>query len=168
MCLCTDKTGTLTEDRVVLQPRHCNVAGRETRPRCCSIGYLISHFQTGSEEPAGHGDPEQFGLSSAELIEKFKKLDEIPFDFTRRKSVGDRLKIPTATAILLTKGRAGEIFSSAPSSSWTASCRPCTPVDRGTGRRSTQGLSGDGSAFWPWRKKDLDGKKSCSKTTSTI
>ena len=43
--LCTDKTGTLTEDRVVLQ-RHCNVAGRET-DEVLRDGYLISHFQTG-------------------------------------------------------------------------------------------------------------------------
>ena len=44
-CLCTDKTGTLTEDRVVLE-RHCNVAGRETEEVLLD-GYLISHFQTG-------------------------------------------------------------------------------------------------------------------------
>ena len=43
--LCTDKTGTLTEDRVVIQ-RHCNVAGRET-DEVLLDGYLISHFQTG-------------------------------------------------------------------------------------------------------------------------
>ncbi len=43
--LCTDKTGTLTEDRVVLQ-RHCNVAGRETEEILLD-GYLISYFQTG-------------------------------------------------------------------------------------------------------------------------
>jgi P-type Mg2+ transporter len=43
--LCTDKTGTLTEDRVVLM-RHCNVAGRETEDVLLD-GYLISYFQTG-------------------------------------------------------------------------------------------------------------------------
>ena len=43
--LCTDKTGTLTEDRVVLM-RHCNVAGRETDDVLLN-GYLISYFQTG-------------------------------------------------------------------------------------------------------------------------
>ena len=43
--LCTDKTGTLTEDRVVLM-RHCNVAGRESDDVLLD-GYLISYFQTG-------------------------------------------------------------------------------------------------------------------------
>ena len=42
--LCTDKTGTLTDDRVVLM-RHCNVAGRETNDVLLD-GYLISYFQT--------------------------------------------------------------------------------------------------------------------------
>jgi Mg2+-importing ATPase len=43
--LCTDKTGTLTEDRVVLM-RHCDVTGRESEQVLLN-GYLISHFQTG-------------------------------------------------------------------------------------------------------------------------
>src|SRR5277367_5009408 len=53
--LCTDKTGTLTEDRVVLM-KHCDVAGRET-DAVLMDGYLISHFQHGTEEPARPGDP---------------------------------------------------------------------------------------------------------------
>src|SRR5271169_1042110 len=43
--LCTDKTGTLTEDRLVLM-KHCNVAGKESEEVLLD-GYLISHFQTG-------------------------------------------------------------------------------------------------------------------------
>ena len=43
--LCTDKTGTLTEDRVVLM-HHCDVSGRESDDVLLN-GYLISHFQTG-------------------------------------------------------------------------------------------------------------------------
>ena len=53
--LCTDKTGTLTEDRVVLQ-RHCNVAGRETEEVLLD-GYLISYFQTGLKNLLDRGDP---------------------------------------------------------------------------------------------------------------
>ena len=48
--LCTDKTGTLTEDRVVLM-RHCNVAGRETDAVLLD-GYLISFFSDGSQKLA--------------------------------------------------------------------------------------------------------------------
>src|SRR6202171_1630457 len=49
--LCTDKTGTLTEDRVMLM-RHCNVAGRETEDVLLD-GYLISFFQTGLKNLEG-------------------------------------------------------------------------------------------------------------------
>ena len=80
--LCTDKTGTLTEDRVVLQ-RHCNVAGRETEEVLLD-GYLISHFQTGLKNLLDTAILDSPDFHSKALVEKYKKLDEIPFDFTRR------------------------------------------------------------------------------------
>ena len=43
--LCTDKTGTLTIDQVILE-RHCDVFKTKTTT-CCAIAYLNSHFQTG-------------------------------------------------------------------------------------------------------------------------
>ncbi len=61
--LCTDKTGTLTEDRVVLQ-RHCDVAGRETEEVLLD-GYLISYFPDGPQEPARPGDSREPRLPRA-------------------------------------------------------------------------------------------------------
>ena len=58
--LCTDKTGTLTEDRVVLM-RHCDVAGREN-DEVLLAGYLISYFQTGLRKPARPRDTGQRGF----------------------------------------------------------------------------------------------------------
>ena len=80
--LCTDKTGTLTEDRVVLQ-RHCNVAGRET-DEVLLDGYLISHFQTGLKNLLDRAILDSTDFHAQALVEKYKKLDELPFDFTRR------------------------------------------------------------------------------------
>ena len=80
--LCTDKTGTLTEDRVVLQ-RHCNIAGRET-DEVLLDGYLISHFQTGLKNLLDTAILHSSDFHEQSLVEKYKKLDEIPFDFTRR------------------------------------------------------------------------------------
>ena len=80
--LCTDKTGTLTEDRVILQ-RHCNVAGRET-DEVLLDGYLISHFQTGLKNLLDTAILNSSDFHRQALVEKYKKLDEIPFDFTRR------------------------------------------------------------------------------------
>ena len=105
--LCTDKTGTLTEDRVVLQ-RHCNVAGRET-DEVLRDGYLISHFQTGLKNLLDTAILNSSDFHEQALIEKYKKLDEIPFDFTRRM-MSVLVENPEGKAILLTKGAPEEIF----------------------------------------------------------
>ena len=80
--LCTDKTGTLTEDRVVLM-RHCNVVGRETADVLLN-GYLISYFQTGLKNLLDRAILDSPDFHAKADIAKYKKLDEIPFDFTRR------------------------------------------------------------------------------------
>jgi Mg2+-importing ATPase len=107
--LCTDKTGTLTEDRVVLQ-RHCNVAGRET-DEVLRDGYLISHFQTGLKNLLDTAILNSSDFHEQSLVEKYKKLDEIPFDFSRRM-MSVLVENPEGKAILLTKGAPEEIFPS--------------------------------------------------------
>mgnify|MGYP000655405997 CR=1 FL=1 len=87
--LCTDKTGTLTQDRVVLE-YHLNVNGKDDT-RVLRHAYLNSYFQTGYKnlmdlaiihktEEAETEDPKLIDLS-----ENYVKVDEIPFDFTRRR-----------------------------------------------------------------------------------
>jgi len=82
--LCTDKTGTLTEDRIVLE-YSLNIAGEEDQ-RVLKHGFLNSYFQTGFRNLLDraiikHGD----GHNLAGLRERYRKVDEIPFDFTRRR-----------------------------------------------------------------------------------
>ena len=79
--LCTDKTGTLTLDRIVLE-RHLDLDGEESDD-ALEFGYLNSHFQTGlknlmDKAVLAHRDLEQ-------SIAKWKVVDEIPFDFQRRR-----------------------------------------------------------------------------------
>ena len=105
--LCTDKTGTLTEDRVVLM-RHCNVAGRETDDVLLD-GYLISYFQTGLKNLLDRAILDSTDFHGKTLVEKYKKLDEIPFDFTRRM-MSVLVESPEGKAILLTKGAPEEVF----------------------------------------------------------
>src|SRR6201988_3741770 len=105
--LCTDKTGTLTEDRVVLM-RHCDVSGRESEEVLLD-GYLISHFQTGLKNLLDRAILDCPDFHAQAVVEKHKKLDEIPFDFTRRM-MSVLVENPEGRAILLTKGAPEEIF----------------------------------------------------------
>jgi P-type Mg2+ transporter len=105
--LCSDKTGTLTEDRVVLQ-RHFNMAGLETE-EVLLHGYLISYFQTGLKNLLDRAIPESADFHGQADVAKYKKLDEIPFDFTRRM-MSVLVQDPEGKAILLTKGAPEEVF----------------------------------------------------------
>src|SRR5579872_3552185 len=105
--LCTDKTGTLTEDRVVLM-RHCNVAGKESEEVLLD-GYLISHFQTGLKNLLDRAILNSADFHGQAAVEKYKKLDELPFDFTRRM-MSVLVEDPEGKAILLAKGAPEEVF----------------------------------------------------------
>lgn len=81
--LCTDKTGTLTEDRIVLE-LYINANG-ETDDSICKYAYLNSFFQSGLKNPI---DKAIINLvDKLKLIDnkKFSLVDEIPFDFKRRR-----------------------------------------------------------------------------------
>lgn len=87
--LCTDKTGTLTQDKVVLE-YHLNVNG-EDDTRVLRHAYLNSYFQTGYKNLMDlaiiHKTEEEEAADSRliDLSENYVKVDEIPFDFTRRR-----------------------------------------------------------------------------------
>jgi len=80
--LCTDKTGTLTLDRIILE-RHCDVMRRED-PAVLEMAWLNSHFQTGLRNVMDRAilDHERFHEHVPHV--GCTKVDEIPFDFTRR------------------------------------------------------------------------------------
>lgn len=84
--LCTDKTGTLTQDHIVLE-RHVNADGTEDKEnRILQHAYFNSYFQTGLKnlmDRAVLSHVKELGLES--LSNSYKKVDEIPFDFTRRR-----------------------------------------------------------------------------------
>ena len=82
--LCTDKTGTLTQDHVVLM-QHVDFRGQSST-RVLEHAYLNSFFQTGLKNLLDVAVVEQAteqGLRDLQM--SFKKIDEIPFDFTRRR-----------------------------------------------------------------------------------
>ncbi len=82
--LCTDKTGTLTQDKVVLE-YHLNVDGEED-DRVLRHAFLNSYFQTGLKNLIDIAViAKQEALGAGELTERYAKVDEIPFDFERRR-----------------------------------------------------------------------------------
>ena len=82
--LCTDKTGTLTQDRIVLE-RHTDVYGT-TSDDVLAYAYLNSYYQTGLKNLLDvavlqHAEVQR----RLNLASRYRKVDEIPFDFSRRR-----------------------------------------------------------------------------------
>ena len=106
--LCTDKTGTLTEDKIVLE-RYLDIHGEEDI-RVLKHAFLNAYFQTGLRSNMDQAVIDR-GLKNGmeEYKEKYTKIDEIPFDFVRR-----RLSVVVTDGIkkqLITKGAVEEILS---------------------------------------------------------
>lgn len=76
--LCTDKTGTLTLDKIVLE-KHCDVTGKEDED-VLRMAYLNSFYQTGLKNLLDRAILQHEKL----VVKQFKKIDEMPFDFSRK------------------------------------------------------------------------------------
>ena len=106
--LCTDKTGTLTLDRIILE-RHCDVVLRED-PEVLRLAWLNSHFQTGLKNLLDRAI-----LDHAECREQvphagYAKVDEIPFDFERRV-MSVVVSTPAGGRLLVCKGAPEAIYA---------------------------------------------------------
>ncbi len=77
--LCTDKTGTLTEDRIVLV-KYTDVLGGNSEEVLLNA-YINSSYQTGISNPMDEAVKKYKNID----LNKFKKIDEIPFDFLRKR-----------------------------------------------------------------------------------
>ena len=107
--LCTDKTGTLTEDEIVLE-KYIDVVGNENI-RILRHAFLNSYFQTGLKNLIdiaiiSRAEKEKMNI----LKEKYVRDDEIPFDFSRRR-MSVVLKDDTGKRQLITKGAVDEVMS---------------------------------------------------------
>ncbi|HEY4364610.1 MAG TPA: magnesium-translocating P-type ATPase [Bryobacteraceae bacterium] len=159
--LCTDKTGTLTEDRVVLQ-RHCDAAGNESE-EVLLFGYLISSFQTGLKNLLDRAILESSDFHQKDLIKKYKKLDEIPFDFTRRM-MSVLVEDPEGAAVLLTKGAPEEMFRHCSHFELAGKLSPMDPALIVGLKDEYASLSNDGFRVLAVATKQLPGKTICAKT----
>ena len=82
--LCTDKTGTLTQDKIALE-RHIDAFGRPS-DAVLNFAYLNSHYQTGLKNLLDRAVLDHVELPTELKLERdYRKVDEIPFDFQRRR-----------------------------------------------------------------------------------
>ncbi len=82
--LCTDKTGTLTQDRIALA-RHADAYGQDT-DEVLHFAFLNSSYQTGLKNLLDRAVLDHVELAAElKLKEAYRKVDEIPFDFERRR-----------------------------------------------------------------------------------
>jgi Mg2+-importing ATPase len=158
--LCTDKTGTLTEDRVVLQ-RHCNLAGRETE-EVLMDGYLISYFQTGLKNLLDRAILDSRDFHGQAVVEKYKKLDELPFDFTRRM-MSVLVETPEGKPVLLTKGAPEEVFHQCSHFELDGKVSPMDPNLIVGLKAEYDRLSNDGFRVLAVATREMAGKQICSK-----
>ena len=101
--LCTDKTGTLTLNKIILE-KHCNVLGEDDED-VLRYAYLNSFYQTGLKNVLDKAILDHEKLS----LREYEKIDEIPFDFSRK--VMSVVVKTDHLHKLITKGAPEEIFS---------------------------------------------------------
>ena len=107
--LCTDKTGTLTEDKIVLE-KYLDINGDEDI-RVLKHAFLNSYFQTGlkgniDEAVIARGKENNIDV----IANNYKKIDEIPFDFSRRR-LSVIVSDENNKLQMITKGAVEEILS---------------------------------------------------------
>ena len=86
--LCTDKTGTITQGKIVLE-KHLDVSGHEN-DEILYYGYLNSYLPDRPEEPDGRGGAGARPTLKRQALmdDRYRKVDEIPFDFQPPAHVG--------------------------------------------------------------------------------
>ncbi len=101
--LCTDKTGTLTLDKIVLE-KHCDVTGKEDED-VLTLAYINSYYQTGLKNLLDRAILKHEKL----LMKHYIKIDEIPFDFSRK--IMSVVVTTNGTYRLISKGAPEQIFT---------------------------------------------------------
>jgi Mg2+-importing ATPase len=141
--LCTDKTGTLTLDRVTLE-RYCDVTLRED-DSVLALAYVNSHFQTGLKSVLDQAVLAHDTHACARVpdLAKIAKVDEIPFDFARR-IMSVVVRMPDGKDHIISKGAPEAIFPRCASFRQESRCLPMDHPHIETLKKEYEGLSADG------------------------
>lgn len=162
--LCTDKTGTLTQDRVVLE-YHLNIKGDEDS-RVLRYGYLNSYFQTGYKNLMDLAiiqrteEEEANDSQLLDLSENYKKIDEIPFDFSRRR-LTTVVQNRAGTIKMVTKGAVEEMLAICSYAEYNGNVQLITNDFRKKILDTVDDLNVKGFRVLAIARKDIE-KQSCS------
>jgi Mg2+-importing ATPase len=153
--LCTDKTGTLTEGRIVLE-QQVDVRGHASEA-VLHYGYLNSYHHTGlknlmDEAILDHEELEE----RLKAREKYRKIDEIPFDFVRRR-MSVIVEDASGTNILICKGAVEELLTLCVRAEVEGAVRELTPEDVAAGKLIVQGLNARGFRVIALGYKEMPG-----------
>ncbi len=145
--LCTDKTGTLTQDKVIIE-RHLDCHG-QSDDRVLMLAFLNSFHQTGlknlmdrsiielAEEKAAKG------FVWRHLVTGYAKIDEIPFDFERRR-MSVVVASPDGHKTVITKGALEEMLSVCSHAEYDGRIVPLDATMENTIRKTVNALNDDG------------------------
>jgi Mg2+-importing ATPase len=153
--LCTDKTGTLTEGRIVLE-QHVDVRGQESE-RVLHYGYLNSYHHTGlknllDEAILDHEELEE----RLKAKEKYRKIDEIPFDFVRRR-MSVIVEDASGTNTLICKGAVEEVLGLCINADIDGKITPLTAEDIAAGQTIVHRLNAQGFRVIALGYKEMPG-----------
>jgi Mg2+-importing ATPase len=151
--LCTDKTGTLTTDRVVLE-RYCNVMLR-AEDDVLALAYMNSHFQTGLKNVLDRAVLAHADTHTEANVSAFTKVDEIPFDFQRRV-MSVVVRTPEGKDRIISKGAPESIFPKCGSAELDGSLVPMDHQHIENLKNEYELLSADGFRVLAIATKDVE------------
>jgi len=158
--LCTDKTGTLTMGHVILE-QHCDVARQEDEG-VLELAFLNSHFQTGLKNVLDHAVLQHSELHEGLRTAEYSKVDEIPFDFSRRM-MSVVVANPAGTHRLICKGAPESVFSRCMQFELEGETYPMDPVILEDLKEEYDELSADGFRVLAIAYRDCEPKPVYSK-----
>ena len=158
--LCTDKTGTLTIDHVILE-LHVDVFKKESED-VLRDAYLISHFQTGLKNVLDRAVLKYKELHGELGVDQYKMVDEIPFDFSRRM-MSVAIELPSGERQLLTKGAPEAVFAKCSHFESDGEILPMEPILVGDLVQQVNDLSEDGFRVLAVATKKLGAQTSFTK-----
>ncbi len=158
--LCTDKTGTLTMDHVILE-LHVDVFKNDSE-EVMRDAYVVSHFQTGLKNVLDRAVLKHKEVHSELKIDQYVKVDELPFDFSRRM-MSVAVDLPSGERLLITKGAPESVFAKCTQFESKGEIFPMDPIFVGDLVQQVNELSEDGFRVLAVATKNLDKRPAYSK-----